>query len=306
MASGSRLALYAAIAGNLGIALTKLVAGLATGSSAMLAEAIHSAVDTGDGLLMLFGMRLARRPPDPEHPFGHGQELYFWTFVVAVLIFAVGGGMSMYEGLGHLATGEATKDVGWNYLVLAVAAGFELASWSFAVRGFRRVRRGRGVWRAIRETKDPTVVAVLLEDTAALVGLAVAAAGIAIGHATGSPIPEAGASILIGLLLAGVAWILAREARGLLTGEAASRETVDGIQRAIERDPAVRSACRPLTMHLGPEELLVNVRIDFRPDLEADELRRAIARLEQAIRARHPEASRIYLEAGPLAGEPAG
>src|SRR4051794_25529644 len=200
-AATSKAAVYAAIAGNLAIAVTKFIAAFVTGSSAMLSEGIHSVVDTGNGLLLLLGIRRSRKPPDPNHPFGHGKELYFWTLIVAILIFAVGGGMSLYEGLVHLRHPSELKDPTWNYLVLAVAAAVEGFAWSVAYRHLRKSGGRRNLWSAIRASKDPTTFTVLFEDSAALLGLLVAFLGVYLGHRLHNPYLDGAASVVIGVIL---------------------------------------------------------------------------------------------------------
>ncbi len=299
MASTER-AVYAAIAGNLAIAVSKFVAAAFTGSSAMLAEGIHSAVNSGNGLLLLFGMHRSRAPADADHPYGHGQELYFWTFVVAVLVFGVGGGMSIYEGILHLVHGDRPGDPTWNYVVLGFAAIFEGISWAVAVRSFRKQKGRRSVWRTMRDTKNPVVLSVVFEDTAALLGIFVAAAGIAAVQLTGDARFDGIASIVIGGILAVVAVLLAYESRSLLIGESASRGTIDSIVRIAEADPAVARACRPRTMQLGPDQVLVNLTVALRDDLEPDASVGAVKRLDAAIRERHPDAVHVYIEVRPL------
>jgi cation diffusion facilitator family transporter len=307
----SQSAVYAAIGGNLAIAVTKFIAASATGSSAMLAEGIHSLVDTGNGLLLLLGIRRSRKPPDPNHPFGHGKELYFWTLIVALLIFAVGGGMSVYEGIVHIRHPSEPKDPTWNYLVLAVAAALEGFAWSVAYRELRKSRGPRNLWSAIRASKDPTTFTVLVEDSAAMLGLLVAFLGVYLGHRFHDPYLDGAASVVIGVILGVVAVVLAHESKGLLVGESADPEVVQSIRALAEADPAVERIGPPLTMHLGPHEVLLNLDIQFRKGLSATEVEAAVDRLEKAIRARHPEVKRIFIEAesltaGRLASDPVG
>jgi cation diffusion facilitator family transporter len=215
----SQLAIYGAIAANLAIATTKFVVAGITGSSAMLSEGIHSSVDTFNGILLLVGIRLSRRPATPEHPFGHGKELYFWSLIVAVLIFGLGGGVSFYEGVQHIRHPQPLRDPTWNYVVLAAAAVFESLSFVIALRQFRKQTGKVPFWQAARLSKDPTTTTVLAEDAAALAGLAIAAAGIALSHRLDMPALDGAASVAIGLLLAGVATLLTWQSRGLLIGE---------------------------------------------------------------------------------------
>ena len=305
MAERSPKAVYAAIAANLAIAATKFAVAAFTGSSAMLAEGIHSLVDTGNGGLILLGLHRARRPPDAEHPFGYGKELYFWTLIVAIMIFALGGGISVYEGVLHILHPNPVRDALWAYAVIAAAALFEGYSFSVAMREFRRERKGRSLLGAIQASKDPTTFTVLFEDSAALVGLALAFLGIFLGERFGDPRFDGIASVLIGLNLAVVAVALARESRGLLVGE-----SVDpGIRRSLcsiaESDPEVKRVARLLTMHLGPSEVLLTLEIEFRPHETAAGAAETVERLSRAIRARHPEIRHIFIETQSLAPRPA-
>jgi cation diffusion facilitator family transporter len=291
-----RFVVVVALAANLGIAVVKFVAAALTGSSAMLAEGIHSLVDTADEALLLLGLKLSRRPPDRQHPFGHGKEVYVWALVVGMLVFSVGGGMSIYEGILRVAHPEPVTSYAWNYVVLGAAFLLEFVSWFIALRGFRRRAKGRSAYRYIRSTKDPTTFVILLEDSAALIGILIAALGIGAAHATHRPQLDGGASILIGLLLAGVAVVLTREARELLVGESAHPQTVDAIRGIVLRDPDVEAASRPLTMHLGPDEIIVNVDVKFRDSLGANDLPAAIERVERAVRRQEPIAKYIAIE----------
>ena len=294
------VAIYGAMAANLVIAVTKFVAAGFTGSSAMISEGIHSLVDTGNQVLLLLGIRRSRRPPDAGHPFGHGKELYFWSLVVAMLLFGVGGGMSVYEGISHLLHPHPLEDATWSYGSLAIAFVFEGISWWLAMRQLRPLVRERGIWGALRTSKDPSVLVLFFEDSAALVGLVFAFLGIFLGHLWNSPLPDGVASVLIGLLLAGVATLLVRESKGLLLGESVEPEILADIRRIVGSDPAVARANYPLTMHLGPEEVLMNLEIDFRPGLPPGRITESIVRLEAEIRRRHPEVKRIFIEARAL------
>jgi cation diffusion facilitator family transporter len=297
----STLVIWGAIAANLVIAISKFVVAGITRSSAMIAEAIHSSVDAGDGVLLLVGVRLSRRPPDEQHPFGHGRELYFWSMIVGIVIFGVGGGMSIYEGILHLIHPSPLESPGWSFLVLGVAALFEGTSWFIAFRHFQATRpAGRGVIAVIRESKDPRQFVVLLEDTAALTGIAIAAAGTALGTAFDAPFFDGTASILIGLVLCFVAVVLVYETRGLLIGEGVQPERAAAIRALVLRDDAVEAAALPLTMHLGPEDVLVNLALRFRRGIELDELEAAVRRIESRIREDHPAVRRIFLEAETL------
>jgi cation diffusion facilitator family transporter len=291
------IVIYGAIAANIAIATTKFIAASATGSSAMMSEAIHSTVDTGNGLLLLVGLVRSRQLPDAEHPFGYGKELYFWTLIVAVLIFGVGGGISAYEGVLHIRQPEPLRDPHWNYIVLGCAAIFDGASFAMALREIFREKEGESLWAAIHASKDPTTFTVLAEDGAALVGLLIAATGIYASHRLDEPALDGAAAVAIGILLAGVASVLISESRSLLVGEGVDREMVRAIQILAQDDPAVVSAAKPLTMHLGPAEVLVTLDVRFADGASSYEIAMAVERIEGQIRARFSAVKRIYIEA---------
>jgi cation diffusion facilitator family transporter len=300
MASGSAekpIVIYAALAANIAIAVTKFAAAIASGSSAMLAEGVHSSVDTINEGLMLLGIRQSRKPPNAKHPFGHGKELYFWSLIVAMLILGAGGGVSIYEGVERLRHPAPLQDAGWAYIVLGAAFAFESASWVVAFRQFLPSVRDTGFMAALRHSKDPTLTTILVEDSAALVGILIAAAGILLSHRIGDSRPDAMASILIGSLLAGLALFLARESRGLLVGEAADPAVVAHIRELANAEPSIREVWPPLTMHLGPEEVLVNLSLRFHKGFSGEHVVETVARLERAIRRLHPEVTRIFVEA---------
>jgi len=297
-------AVYAAILGNLCIALIKFVAAAFTGSSAMLAEGVHSIVDTGNGALLLWGLRRSKRPADAGHPFGHGKELYFWTLIVAIVVFAVGGCISLYEGIRHVRAPRPLEDPVWAYGVLAAALLFEGYSFRVAVREFRRERGGRPWMSAIRASKDPTTFTVLFEDSAAMLGLLVAFAGIFAGEQLGNPYLDGAASIVIGFILATVAVFLARESKGLLVGEAVDPIVRASVCEILSGDPAVRRVVRLLTMHLAPEEVLLTLELEFVRGQSAAEAAAAVERIDRTIRAKHPEIRHIFIESQSLA--PAG
>lgn len=300
MAKGKK-SIYAAIAGNFLIAVTKFAAAVITGSSAMLSEGVHSLVDTGNGGLLLLGLRRSKKPSDATHPFGYGKEVYFWTLIVAMLIFAGGGGVSVYEGIRHVRHPSSLGDPTWNYIVLGLAFVFEGTAWTVAFREFRSAAAGAGIWTGIRRGKDPTAFAVLLEDSAALTGIFIAAVGIFLAHRLQMPVLDGVASILIGLVLAGVAAVLAREAGGLIVGEAATPEIVESVERLAVQDPAVHGVARVLTMHVGPEKIVANLDLRFDPDVDAGEVARAVRRIETAVKKAHPEVEYLFLEVASLA-----
>ena len=303
--SSAPKAVYAAIVGNLCIAAIKFVSAAFTGSSAMLAEGIHSLVDTGNGALILLGVRRSRKPPDPAHPFGHGKELYFWTLIVAIMIFAVGGGVSLFEGIRHLRHPVPLRDAAWAYGVLAASAAFEGYSWLVAVREFRREAAGENWISAIRASKDPTTFTVLFEDSAALLGLAVAFVGVFAGDRFGNPYFDGAASVVIGIILAAVAVFLAMESRGLLIGEAVDPEIRDSVIKLVEGDSAVQRVVRLLTMHLGPQDVLLTLELEFKRQASAADTTAAVERIDRAIRGRHPEIRHIFIEAQSLKAQAA-
>ena len=294
----SRVSIYAAIAANVAIAVTKFVVAGITGSSAMLSEGIHSAVDTFNGVLLLVGLKLSQRPATPEHPFGHGKELYFWSLIVAVLIFGVGGGLSFYEGVQHVLHPEPMRNPVWNYVVLGVAAVFEGSSLAIALRQFLKQAGDTPFWEALHRSKDPTTYTVLAEEAAALVGLLVAAVGIALSYRFDKPEWDGVASLLIGLLLAGVAVALVRESRGLLIGEGIRPETARAIRSLALEQPKVRDVGRILSMYIGPDDVLVTMDLDFEDATEAADAAAAIAAIERQVRDRYPMIKRLFIEAG--------
>ena len=300
MTTESKTAVIAAIAGNLAIAITKLVAAFFSGSSAMLSEGIHSVVDTGNGCLLLVGLKKSQKPADARHPFGHGKELYFWPLIVAILIFALGGGMSIYEGIIHLQHPHMS-DPTWNYVVLGIAFFFESISSFFAFKAFKKELRGQGPLAAIRASKDPTAFTVLFEDSAALLGLIVAFLGIFLGHLLENPYFDGAASIGIGIILASVAVFLAYETKGLLIGEGVDPETLAKIRAIVAADPAVDELKEALTMHFGPADVLLTLDIRFKKELSAEQITKAVPRLETTIQSQYPYIKHIFIEAKSLA-----
>lgn len=269
----------------------------------MLSEGIHSLVDTGNGLLLLLGLRLSKKPPDQTHPFGHGKELYFWTLIVAILIFAAGGGVSLYEGVIHLIRPSPLEDPFWSYLVLGLAVIFEGISWAVAYREFRKVQGEQGVWETIHASKDPTIFSVLFEDSAALLGLTAAFLGVYLGHQFNNPYFDGGASIVIGVILAMVAVLLAYESKELLVGEGVDPHLLANIRRMAEADTSVARVLRALTMYFGPHQALLTLDVQFHSGLATSDLEAAIDRLEAAIRKQYPDITRIFIEADTLAQE---
>ncbi len=300
MAGSSTKVILAALAGNTAIAITKFTAAAFTGSSAMLSEGIHSLVDTGNQGLLLYGIHRAKRPPDARFPFGHGKEIYFWSFVVAILIFAVGAGVSIYEGIHHMLDPRPVTNSLINYVVLGLSIVFEGGTWWFALREFDKTRGQMGYIEAVQRGKDPSMFVVLFEDLAALLGLLVALAGIASAQLTGILWFDGQASVVIGLILGATAIWLAIEAKGLLIGESANREVVAGIRDLVLAEPEVEAIKELLTMHMGPDFVLVTMTVDFRDDLDASTIEHTIARIDYAIKARWPEVKKVFIEAESL------
>jgi cation diffusion facilitator family transporter len=288
--SGSKTAVVAAIAGNLIIAVIKFIAAAITGSSAMISEGIHSLVDTGNGGLVMLGIRQATKPADESHPFGYGKSLYFWTQIVAISIFGIGGGMSLYEGISHIRHVAPAAEMGdptAAYIVLAIALLVEGGSFSVAMKQFRRAKGNMGAWQYIRQSKDPSLYTVVLEDSAAMLGLVFAFLGIFLGHLFHNAYLDGVASIVIGLLL----------------GEGVTPDELKDIWTRVESDPAVDRAGTILTMYIGPHDLLVNMGVCFTAGTTAEQMHEAIRRIEDDLKRAYPQINRVYIEAESL---PAG
>ena len=299
------MVVYGAIGANLAIAVSKFVAAFFTGSAAMMSEGIHSLVDSGNGGLILLGMSRSARPADERHPFGYSKEIYFWTVIVAVLIFAVGGGMSLYKGYQYLRHPAPLTDPTWNYWVLSLAMVFEGVACTLAYREFRKTQGEQGFWQALRTSKDPAVFAILLEDLVALAGLVIALAGIYLGHLLNNLYFDGGASMAIGALLVGMAVFMLREAKGLLLGEGASPKVLRGIEALARQDAGVVRLRPPLTMYLGPADAILALDVAFHDHLTAVEVEEVVQRLQTAIKARYPEFRQIFIEASSLTMHPA-
>jgi cation diffusion facilitator family transporter len=291
----ANIVLYGALAANLGIALAKFIAAAITGSSSMLTEGVHSLVDSGNQLLLLYGQHRARKPPDRSHPFGYGRELYFWAFVVAILIFAVGAGVSIYEGWAHIVEPEPLRDPLINYIVLAIAFALEGTSWAIAVKEFGARRGGFTWWQSVRRSKDPAGFIVLFEDSAALLGLFVAAIGVWASHHYGDPRIDGVASIAIGLVLALVAVLLAREAKGLLIGESADPVLIEQLWKAIDGRPQITAVNHIRTIHTAPDAVFVAISADFEDALTMGEGETLIEAIEAELKAAFPELTSIYI-----------
>ncbi|MCZ6860395.1 MAG: cation diffusion facilitator family transporter [Alphaproteobacteria bacterium] len=296
-APSSKAIVYAAFAGNGLIAVTKFAAAAFTGSSAMLAEAIHSAVDTCNQSLLLIGMRRAARPADARHPFGYGAEIYFWAFVVAVLIFGVGAGVSIYEGVSKLSNPHPVENIYINFIVLGFAFVFEAGVWWYAWKGFSASKGRVSYLKAIVRSKDPTIFTVLLEDTAAMLGIIVAFLGILLADLTGQAWLDAAASIVIGLILAAVATLLAYETKGLLIGEAAAPSVVRALRKIVGETEGVSSINELRTLHFGPTDILVAISVDFADAMSSRQVEKSVTAIETAIKQDYPSVTRVFVEA---------
>ncbi len=296
MAGGSTKVVIAALLGNAAIAAVKYVAAAVSGSGAMFAEAVHSTVDTGNQALLLVGMSRAERPADAKHQFGYGMEIYFWAFVVAILLFGLGAGVSIYEGILKLRNPHPLESVTWNYVVIGIAIVFESGAWAVAWREFDKTRGRLPVIRALRQSKDPALFTVLFEDTAALAGLFTALVGVFCAHKLGWLWADGAATLVIGVILALAALVMAIETKSLLIGEAASPRLVEDIIGVASRAKFVEAVNEVRTMHFGPADVLVNLSVDARNHLTAGEIETGVSGLEAEIKARHAEVSRVFIE----------
>lgn len=292
----NKIVVYAALFGNLAIALVKFVAAYITNSSAMLSEAIHSVVDTLNEILLLYGMKKAEQRPDAHHPFGYGRELYFWAFIVALMVFALGAIVSIYQGILHIIHPEEMQDPMINYIVLGIAILCEGFSWTVALRTFRKMKGKMGYFEAFRRSKDPTTFTVLFEDTAALVGLFIALIGIFLAHQLNIPELDGAASILIGVVLAVSAWLLARETKGLLLGETADPRLRENVLNIAQQDAAVYSANGVLTEQMGAHQVIASLSLEFKDDLTSDEIEACVNRIETQIKQLHPEIITLFVK----------
>ncbi|PSR53610.1 cation transporter [Adhaeribacter arboris] len=292
----SKVPLYSALAANLAIAITKFIAASITGSSAMVSEGIHSVVDTTNEVLLLFGIAKSKKPPSAKRPFGYGKELYFWAFIVSILIFGIGGGISFYEGVQHLLHPVQIEDPKWNYIVLGAAFVFDGISFITAVKEFNRQRGSIRFWKAVRHSKDPSTFVVLFEDAADLLGLTVAFLGVFLGHYYNNPYFDGIASMIIGLILTAISGILAKESRSLLMGESADAEVLDEVTHLTESHPTVQKVLRPLSMYLAPEEIILILIVAFREEVNSAEVTNAIVTIRQTIQERFPSIKQIFIE----------
>lgn len=296
-AGGSNIAIYGAIGANTLIAISKFIAASFTGSSAMMAEGIHSLVDTGNGLLLLLGIKRSKQKPDKMHPFGYGKEVYFWSFVVSVLIFALGGGFALYEGIHAVQDPHVIEEPTWNYAVLTAAILFEGTALYLALKTFNKSRKNkRNLIRNIIKSKDAATFAVIIEDTAALIGLIIALLGVFLSQYLSNPYVDGIASMVIGLLLLAVATFLARESKGLLLGESATPETISEIEKILSENMNIKDWNLPQTMHFGPNNILLVVEIDLIDDLNLEEAEKVMENLRSEIKHKHPKIRQVYIQ----------
>ncbi|MFD2207617.1 cation diffusion facilitator family transporter [Kiloniella antarctica] len=295
--NSSKIVIFAALAGNGLIAITKAFAAAYTGSSAMFSEAIHSAVDTGNQGLLLYGLHRSARPADARHPYGYGRELYFWAFVVALLVFAIGSGVSIYEGIHKIMNPQPIENPMVNFIVLGAALVFEGAAWFIAFKEFNKKVKDGKYFAAVAASKDPSIFAVLLEDTAALLGLLVAMAGLGLGILLDIPELDGLASVIIGILLAIIAWVLAYETKGLLIGESANSEVETNIRRIIAKQSSILRVNEILSLQNGPMDILVTLSIDFKDGILSQEVEATIAKIEKEIRTAQPDVRKVFIEA---------
>lgn len=292
---GSNIAVYGAIAANTLIATGKFIAAFFTGSSAMMAEGIHSLVDTGNGLLLLLGIKRSKQKPDKMHPFGYGKEVYFWSFVVSMLIFAVGGGFAIYEGIHALQHPSIAEDATWSYAVLGAAMIFEGTALTIALKSFNKSRTGsKNLLKNIIKSKDAATFAVIIEDSAALIGLIIALLGIFLSQQLQNPYLDGSASILIGLVLLSVATFLARESKGLLLGESADEEVLSNVYTILKNNKQVENWNLPQTMHFGPHNILMVIEVDLIENLDIEQAEKVLEELRKEIKEKQPIINKVY------------
>lgn len=293
--SGSKKVVLAALAGDFTICVIKFIASAITGSSAMLAEAVHSVVDTLSELLLLFGLKRATHSPDERHPLGYGREMYFWSFVVAILLFALGAGVAFYEGITQMRDPQPVQNSSLNYIVLLAAMIFELVTWFFAFTEFRRGKGSRGYMAALKASKDPTVFTILFEDSSAIIGLLIAFSGLFFSEYLNMPLLDGIASIGVALLLGGTAMLLARASKELLIGEPVLSEVHTHMQDLVLSDPDVCNINNLITVHMGPKHILAGFNIEFVQGLNTAEIEQCFIRLQDAIRLHRSEIVTLYI-----------
>ena len=291
----SKLPIYSALIANIAIAVTKFIAAAITGSSAMISEGIHSVVDTANELLLLLGIAKSKKPADKKRPFGYGRELYFWSFIVSILIFGVGGGIAFYEGITHLQHPHTIEDPMWSYMVLAASLVFNLVSFLIALKAFNKNRKD-SVWNTIKKSKDPSNIVILFEDAGDVLGVAVALAGVYFGYKYQNPYYDGIASIIIGMILTAISFLLARESRSLLMGESVDESIVDAVIKISESDEAIEKVFYPLTVYLSPEEIVLVLETVFKDDLTTKQINEAIERVQIKVQKQYPNIKQIFIE----------
>lgn len=300
MAGSSNKAIYGAIIANSLIAISKFIAAAATGSASMLSEGIHSLVDTGNGILLLFGIKKSKKPADIEHPFGYGNEIYFWSFIVAILIFALGGGIALYEGIHHLQHPAEITNPKWNYIVLCLAIVFEGTAFRVAMKQFNKTRGDESFYQSLKDSKDLPTVAIIIEDSAAVIGLLIALICLILGQVTGIVYFDGLGSVLIGLLLISVSFFFAIECKGLLVGEGLMLADINKIKDILRKNDNILVFGPVLSLYFGPNEVLVNLDVNFKDELTSDEIEQTIDKVEAEIKKEVPKVNRIYIEAESL------
>jgi cation diffusion facilitator family transporter len=292
----SKKVIYAAMLGNGLIAISKFWASMVTGSSAMFSEAIHSLVDTGNQLLLLYGLKSSKKPADASHPFGYGMEVYFWSFVVAILIFGLGAGISIYEGIAKIQHPEPINEPFVNYIVIGLAIIFEGVALGIAIAEFRKIKGDMGWFQAIKRSKDPTIFTVLFEDSAALLGLVVAGVCIYCSDVFNLPVLDGVGSVVIGLILATTAALLAYECKGLLIGESVKQEVELGIRKILKAETQILHINELLTLHFGPNDVLLTISLDFADDISSEDIEQTNSRIEKEIKDQFEVIKRIFIE----------
>jgi cation diffusion facilitator family transporter len=292
----SKLPIYSALAANIAIAVTKFIAAAVTGSSAMISEGIHSVVDTANELLLLLGIAKSQKPADKKRPFGNGRELYFWSFIVSILIFGLGGGIAFYEGVTHLQHPHTIENPFWSYIVLGASLVFNLVSFLIALKEFNKNRGNNSFWKQITQSKDPSNIVILFEDAGDVLGVTVALAGVYFGYKYQEPYYDGIASIIIGILLTAISFLLARESRSLLMGESADEATVNAVKKIAENDTAIEKVFYPLTVYLSPDEIVLVLETVFKDALTTKEINEAIERIQNKIQHQYPHIKKIFIE----------
>jgi cation diffusion facilitator family transporter len=298
--ASSKLAIYSALGANLLIAITKFIAAIMTRSSAMISEGIHSLVDTSNEVLLLLGIKKSQKQPDAKRPFGYGRELYFWSFIVSILIFGVGAGISFYEGITHLQHPHLIQNPLWNYIVLGGAFLFDGISFIIALRNFNNHRNGQPFWESVKRSKDPTSFVVLFEDAADVLGLIIAFLGVYLGHLYQNPYFDGIASMIIGIILTGVSLILTKESRSLLMGETAPPQMIESVIRLVESNTAIQNIQQQLSMVLSPKEILLILKLNIKQNLSSDEITGAIQSIKKQIQTEYPSIRKLFIE--PVSG----